>query len=140
MYSFALRCAQNKAKYLQQTARILVDRYGGDIPASIEELIALPGVGPKMAHICMQAAWNVTSGIGVDTHVHRIANRLRWTRQPTANPEQTRVALEQWLPAELWSTINTLLVGFGQTVCTPLRPKCDQCEYAAECPSRGVKK
>lgn len=72
---------------------------------------------------------------GVDTHVHRIANRLQWVKKPTKNPEGTRVDLEAWLPAELWSEINLLLVGFGQQICKPVGPKCDECLNSAICPS-----
>lgn len=72
---------------------------------------------------------------GVDTHVHRIANRLRWVETPTKNPEATRVGLQSWLPAELWSEINLLLVGFGQQICKPVRPKCGECLNASICPS-----
>lgn len=77
---------------------------------------------------------------GVDTHVHRISNRLKWTPKPTADPEKTRIGLEQWLPVDLWPDVNTLLVGFGQTICTPMHPKCNKCVNADICPSRGVKK
>src|SRR5690606_32244720 len=69
---------RKKAEYLVRVAAICRDQYGGDIPASIEELCALPGVGPKMAHLCMNVAWGRPVGIGVDTHVHRIAARLHW--------------------------------------------------------------
>ncbi|XP_057343816.1 endonuclease III-like protein 1 isoform X2 [Manis pentadactyla] len=89
---------RNKVKYIKQTSAILQQHYGGDIPASVEELVALPGVGPKMAHLAMAVAWGTVSGIAVDTHVHRITNRLRWTRKETKTPEETRAALEEWLP------------------------------------------
>lgn len=97
-----------------------------------------------MAHICMQVAWNEVSGIGVDTHVHRISNRLRWVKKETKNPEDTRKGLEDWLPLELWGEVNHLLVGFGQEICTPLRPKCDECINSDICPyakstKKGVK-
>ncbi|KAH8263603.1 hypothetical protein KR044_011345, partial [Drosophila immigrans] len=118
---------KNKAKYVKQTAQILIDKYNEDIPDNIKELLKLPGVGPKMAHICMATAWNQITGIGVDTHVHRIANRLAWLKKPTKEPEQTRQQLEKWLPRELWAEVNHLFVGFGQTICTPLRPNCEGC-------------
>ncbi|KAH8377564.1 hypothetical protein KR093_005986 [Drosophila rubida] len=118
---------KSKAKYVKQTAEILIDKYNGDIPNNIKELLKLPGVGPKMAHICMATAWNQITGIGVDTHVHRIANRLAWLKKPTKEPEQTRVQLEGWLPRHLWAEVNHLFVGFGQTICTPLRPNCKGC-------------
>lgn len=131
---------KRKAIYIKNTAKILIDKYDSDIPDSIEEMVKLPGVGPKMAHICMRVAWGVVSGIGVDTHVHRISNRLQWMPKATKEPEQTRVALESWLPRELWSEVNELLVGFGQTICTPTNPKCGECLNYDICPSKVVKK
>ncbi|XP_012598990.2 endonuclease III-like protein 1 isoform X2 [Microcebus murinus] len=130
---------RNKVKYIKQTSAILQQRYGGDIPASVPELVALPGVGPKMAHLAMAVAWGTVSGIAVDTHVHRITNRLRWTKKPTKSPEETRVALEEWLPRELWSEINGLLVGFGQQTCLPVHPRCQACLNQSLCPAaRGL--
>ncbi|CAG0915090.1 unnamed protein product [Notodromas monacha] len=125
---------KRKAIYLKQVAQILREKYDGDIPDSVEGLCALPGVGPKMAHLCMQCAWNTNSGIGVDTHVHRIANRLGWLKKESKMPEETRKGLEDWLPKDLWREVNWLLVGFGQTICTPLRPKCADCLNKSLCP------
>lgn len=166
---------RNKAKYLQGTASACVSQHGGDIPASLEGLCSLPGIGPKMAFITLNVAWGARdeagrpvvqgsgsagsgggtsssssssaavavaeevecAGIGVDTHVHRIANRLGWVR--TQQPEATRVHLQSWLPREEWRALNVLLVGFGQSVCTPLAPKCGQCDCRAMCPvGQGV--
>ncbi|BFF95749.1 endonuclease III-like protein 1 [Drosophila madeirensis] len=129
---------KNKAKYLKQTTQILIDKYDADIPDNVKELIALPGVGPKMAHICMAVAWDKRTGIGVDVHVHRISNRLGWLPRPTKEPEQTRVGLESWLPLTLWAEVNHLFVGFGQTICTPLKPNCGQCLNKDICPSAKV--
>lgn len=98
------------------------------------------GVGPKMAHILMRVAWNIVTGIGVDTHVHRIANRLKWTKKETKTPEETRIALESWLPFELWWEVNELLVGFGQSTCKPVHPLCSECINYDICPSRVTKK
>lgn len=91
-------CLQRKVEYIKKTSQILRDQYDRDIPYTAEDLCKLPGVGPKMAHIITRCAWGNLTGIGVDTHVHRISNRLGWVRKPTKDPEQTRKALEEWLP------------------------------------------
>eukprot|EP00698_Gefionella_okellyi_P001667 TRINITY_DN11560_c0_g1_i1.p1 TRINITY_DN11560_c0_g1~~TRINITY_DN11560_c0_g1_i1.p1 ORF type:complete len:333 (-),score=46.49 TRINITY_DN11560_c0_g1_i1:98-1096(-) len=122
-----------KAGFIKATADILHDQYNNDIPDTLEGLVELPGVGPKMAHLTMQVAWDHNSGIGVDVHVHRIANRLSWVK--TKNPEETRKALQEWLPGELWQPVNPLLVGFGQTICRPVGPKCAECTAAVFCPT-----
>ncbi|KAF7887314.1 hypothetical protein EAF00_009608 [Botryotinia globosa] len=116
----------NKTKYIKAAAEILRDQWNGDIPDTIEGLMSLPGVGPKMAYLCMSSAWGRTEGIGVDVHVHRITNMWGW--HTTKGPEETRLALQAWLPKELWHEINWLLVGFGQTVCLPVGKKCGSCE------------
>lgn len=112
---------------------MLRDQYNDDIPNTVETLCKLPGVGPKMAHICMKVAWGEVTGIGVDTHVHRISNRLGWVRN-TKTPEGTRKELEEWLPQEIWSEVNHLLVGFGQQICQPVRPQCATCLNHELCP------
>ncbi|KAH7380380.1 DNA repair protein-like protein Ntg1 [Phaeosphaeria sp. MPI-PUGE-AT-0046c] len=129
-----------KTKYIKQTAEILRDKWNSDIPDSIEGLISLPGVGPKMAYLTMSAAWGRDEGIGVDVHVHRITNLWGW--QKSAQPEQTRAALESWLPKDKWHDINNLLVGFGQTICLPVGRKCSECKLAERglCPSAVVAK
>lgn len=128
LFFFCVFCS-----YLKKTAAICHAQYNGDIPATLEELVALPGVGPKMAHLTLQVAWRNVVGIGVDTHVHRISNRLGWAKSNT--PEQTRVQLEQWLPREYWGVVNVLLVGFGQKVCLPIGPRCSDCRVNALCPT-----
>jgi endonuclease-3 len=122
-----------KAKNIKKVAEILHTRHQDDIPATFKGLTDLPGVGPKMSHLCMQYAWGKTEGIGVDVHVHRISNRLGWVRSTT--PEATRKQLEEWLPREHWKTINNLFVGFGQLICTPTHPKCAQCPVNTLCPT-----
>lgn len=125
----------NKTKFIKNVAVILKEQYAGDIPDTIEGLVSLPGVGPKMAYLCMSSAWGRTEGIGVDVHVHRITNLWGWHR--TSTPEQTRAELESWLPREKWHDINHLLVGFGQTICPPVGRRCDDCELSVRklCPS-----
>ncbi|KAF4637566.1 hypothetical protein G7Y89_g516 [Cudoniella acicularis] len=116
----------NKTKYIKAAAEILRDKFDGDIPDTIEGLMSLPGVGPKMAYLCMSNAWGRTEGIGVDVHVHRITNLWGWHK--TKGPEETRLALQAWLPRELWHEINWLLVGFGQTICLAVGRKCGDCD------------
>ena len=121
-----------KAQYLKQTASILQEKYGGKVPNTLEEICSLPGVGPKMAIITLKVGFNIVAGISVDTHVHRIANRLNWANSST--PEGTRLELQSWVPKEHWSSINLQLVGFGQQVCNPINPKCHSCEIKHLCP------
>lgn len=104
----------NKTKYMKQVAEILISRYDGDIPRTADEMMELPGVGPKMAYIVEHIAFGTASGIGVDTHMHRMFNDLGWVE--SNNPEQTRKQLEGWLPRERWGEVNVLWVGFGQEV------------------------
>jgi endonuclease-3 len=129
----------NKTRYLKATALILRDDFGGDIPDTVEGLMSLPGVGPKMAYLCLSAAWGRTEGIGVDVHVHRITNIWGWHK--TKEPEETRLALQAWLPKDKWHEINHLLVGLGQTVCLPIGRKCGMCDLGTNglCPGSTVK-
>ncbi|KAG0269231.1 DNA N-glycosylase and apurinic/apyrimidinic (AP) lyase [Linnemannia exigua] len=124
-----------KTIYLKQVAEICRDQYHGDIPDTAEALIALPGVGPKMAYLTLQCAWNKNLGIGVDVHVHRIANRLGWVKTEKDGPEGTREALQSWLPKEHWREINHIMVGFGQVLCLPRGPICAACPVQERCPS-----
>ena len=134
----------NKTKYIKATAEILRDKFDGDIPDTVEGLMSLPGVGPKMAYLCLSAAWGKTEGIGVDVHVDRITNLWGWHQPKTKNPEETRKSLEAWLPRDKWHEINHLLVGFGQTICLPVGRKCGECLLAERklCPAavRGAVK
>lgn len=120
----------DQARYLKQTAEILRDKWNGDIPDTIEGLTSLPGVGPKMGYLCLSAAWDKTEGIGVDVHVHRITNLWGWNQ--TKNPEETRLALQSWLPQDRWRDINHMLVGLGQTVCLPVGRRCGECELGLD--------
>lgn len=114
------------------------DHTGPDIPRTLGGLCKLKGVGPKMAFLALQCAWNLNSGVGVDVHVHRITNRLGWHKPKTTDPERTRLNLQSWLPPQLFKPINHVLVGFGQVVCLPVGPRCDVCLLGKEriCPSR----
>lgn len=126
---------RRKTGYIQSAARILRDDFDGDVPKTIDELCSLPGVGPKMGFLALQSAWNINVGIGVDVHVHRVSNRLKWVK--STDPEGTRLQLQSWLPKELHRSINKTLVGFGQVICQPVGPRCDLCSLGAAklCPS-----
>jgi endonuclease-3 len=124
-----------KARNLKTVAEVLVTRYDGRVPESMEQLLELPGVGRKTANLVRNLGYGL-EGICVDTHVHRISNRLGWVR--TKTPDQTERALEEVLPRRYWIPINELLVRFGQSICTPLSPFCSRCPIGQHCPRTGV--
>ena len=122
-----------KAKHIKEATKILKDKHNGLVPSNYDDLIALPGVGPKMAHLVLQEAFDDVQGISVDTHVHRISNRIGWVKS-TTTPGRTADQLEAWLPKENWGKVNGMLVGFGQTICKPIRPLCYECGVKNICP------
>ena len=124
-----------KAGQLNDIGRILRDRYGGEVPDDEESLLALPGVGRKTANLVLGLGFGIPA-ICVDTHVHRISNRLGMVR--TKTPEQTERALNGVLPRDLWVPINDLLVTFGQNRCHPTSPRCTGCPLDDLCPRVGV--
>lgn len=117
-----------KVKFLMEISRRVKD----GMPSTLEDVLRLPGIGRKMAYLYLQHGCNKNEGIGVDTHVHRISNRIGLVR--TKTPEETRKALESVLERPEWQEINGVMVGFGQVVCTPTRPKCPTCVISKECP------
>ncbi|KAJ7063714.1 DNA glycosylase [Mycena amicta] len=134
-----LGMGEKKPQYLKDTAEKLRDDFNGDVPQTIEELLTLRGVGPKVGHLTLQNAWNITAGIAVDVHVARITRRLGWHHFTKGKEDKARVSLESWLPKEFWRDINPLLVGFGQTICAEV-PRCGECTLGASglCPSSTV--
>lgn len=126
---------KTKAKHIIRTCQILIEKYNGEVPNSFEELVTLPGVGPKTASVVMCESFNVPTII-VDTHVHRISNRLGFIQTKTR--EQTLATLQQQLPKKWWSEYNTMLVKHGQTICTPISPQCSACPVSHVCPKKGV--
>jgi endonuclease-3 len=126
---------RTKARQLRGIARILQSRHRGRVPGDREELLALPGVGRKTANLVLGLGFGVPA-ICVDTHVHRISNRLGLISSRT--PEETERQLEHVLPGDLWIDINDLLVTFGQNRCHPVSPRCTGCPLEASCPREGV--
>ncbi|CUG93791.1 endonuclease III, putative [Bodo saltans] len=125
----------NKAKFIKKTTLEIIERFDSEVPSEYDTLVSFPGLGPKMVHLFLQAADGVTLGIGVDVHVHRISQRFNWVPKTVKTPEDTRKALESWLPREYWNQVNHLLVGHGQTICLPRGPRCGDCAAAAHCPN-----
>jgi endonuclease III len=126
---------RTKAKNLRAVARLLLDRHAGAVPSDMDELLTLPGVGRKTGNLVRNLGFGLP-GICVDTHVHRISNRMGWVK--TRNPTETEQALILVLPERYWISINELLVRYGQAVCTPLSPRCSLCPVADWCARVGV--
>lgn len=126
---------RTKAKNLRSISQAIADRPDRDVPRTQSELRALPGVGPKTANLVLGIGFGIPA-ICVDTHVHRIPNRLGWIS--TTNPEQSEQALMEILPRRFWIAVNELLVAFGQTICTPQSPWCSRCPLSGECARVGV--
>jgi endonuclease-3 len=124
-----------KARQIREIARRIVAEHGGRVPGDRDALLAFPGVGRKTANLVLGLGFGVPA-ICVDTHVHRISNRLGLVA--TRTPEQTEHALEEALPQRYWIEINDLLVTFGQQVCHPVSPWCSRCPLARRCPRVGV--
>jgi endonuclease-3 len=126
---------RTKAGNLKKIAAILIDQYGGSVPADLEALLALPGVGRKTANLVLIEAFDLP-GLCVDTHVHRISNRAGWVS--TKTPEETEMALRKKLPQKYWKGINALLVLYGQNLCRPISPFCSRCVFKKYCARTGV--
>lgn len=124
-----------KARTLKNVARAIVEQHGGVVPATLEELLSIKGVGPKTANLVLGMAFSKPR-ICVDTHVHRISNRLGLITTKTV--EQTEQALMKLLPENVWIEWNTLLVMWGQNICGPISPRCSTCSIRDYCDRRGV--
>jgi endonuclease-3 len=126
-----------KALILKSVSKELMERFNGKVPSSREELISIKGIGPKTANIVLNFAFN-KSVIPVDTHCHRIPNRLGWIK--TRTPEQTEKELEKILPEKYWLEFNGLFVLFGRTICTPISPYCSKCPVSRYCRKVQIEK
>jgi len=127
---------RNKARHVKACCQVLVDRHRSRVPSTMEELTELPGVGRKTANLVMILGFKSGQNICVDTHVHRISNRLGWVR--TRQPEETEQALYRSTASRWWPYINLYLVTWGQNVCRPVYPRCGDCVIAADCRRIGV--
>jgi endonuclease III len=126
---------RTKARVIRGICRDLIDKFGGRVSDSIDDLLTLNGVGRKTANLVVTQAFR-KPGICVDTHVHRISNR--WGLVASKTPDKTEMALREVLPRRHWIDYNTILVAFGQTLCQPVSPWCSRCPIETECPKIGV--
>lgn len=126
---------KTKAKSLKEIARLILTEFEGKIPDTIEELLTLPGVGRKTANLVLILGYKQDS-ICVDTHVHRISNRVGWVK--TKSPDDTEFALKERIPVKYWQMLNDYMVSYGQMVCRPTSPFCSKCGLSDICPKIGV--
>ncbi|MBU3942171.1 MAG: endonuclease III [Nanoarchaeota archaeon] len=126
-----------KAKRIKEVSRILLNKYNGKVPHELDKLLKLPGVGRKTANCVLVYAFRKPA-IPVDTHVHRISNRLGIVK--TKSPEQTEHELMKKVPRKYWIEINELFVKHGQTICSPINPKCDKCPITKLCDFKKLPK
>jgi endonuclease-3 len=133
---FPVSFYRNKAAHVKQTCRIIGDRFKGRVPETMDELLTLPGVGRKTANLVLILSFRSRKNICVDTHVHRISNRLGWVR--TRTPHETELALYANTAERWWPYLNLYLVTWGQNVCRPIYPRCGACVIRPHCPQIGV--
>jgi len=128
---------KKKARTLQYVSKELIDKFDSKVPNTKEKLMPIKGIGPKTANIVLAFAFG-KNVIPVDTHVHRIPNRLGWVK--TKTPEQTEAELKRILPKKHWREFNAVFVQFGQTICQPISPWCSKCPISEYCPKINVNK
>jgi endonuclease-3 len=126
---------RNKARSIQGAAKLIVEKFGGEVPSTMEELLELPGVARKTANVVLGTWFGKASGVVVDTHVHRLARRLQLTRED--DPKKIERDLMQLLPIKEWINFSHRLIWHGRRICLARKPKCGECPIAAECPSAG---
>jgi endonuclease-3 len=126
---------RNKTKTILHVCRELIEKYNSHVPDTIEELLTLKGIGRKTANLVVTLGYN-GKGICVDTHVHRISNRLGYVK--TKTPEETEFTLRKKLPNQYWTIYNTIMVAFGRNICRPVSPLCSKCPVSDYCDKAGV--
>jgi DNA-(apurinic or apyrimidinic site) lyase (EC 4.2.99.18)/endonuclease III (EC 3.2.2.-) len=127
---------KNKAKYIREISQILVEKYWGEVPKSIEELEKLPGIGRKSANMILYNAFGINEGIAVDRHVLRVSQRLGLTKQQ--KPEKAEQELMKLVPKDQWGKFSNLLILLGRYICTAQKPKHAECPLYDLCPSKGL--
>ena len=127
---------KTKARRIKDISKTLLEKYQGNVPDTFDELLSLKGVGRKTANIVMVYGHKKHGYLPIDTHCHRIPNRLGWIK--TKTPEDTEHALKKILPSEYWDDFNDLFVTFGQTICVPISPFCSRCPVEKYCKKVGV--
>jgi endonuclease-3 len=127
---------RHKARHVKAACQKLADEFDGRVPGTMEQLLTLPGVGRKTANLVLILSFKSRRNICVDTHVHRISNRLGWVQ--TATPEQTELALYDAVESRWWPYVNLYLVTWGQNVCRPVYPRCGECVLRPMCPQVDV--
>jgi endonuclease-3 len=128
---------KNKAKSLQGASKVIVENHGGEVPRTLDELVKLPGVGRKTANVVLGVAFQIPSGVVVDTHVARLSFRLGLTTSD--NPVQIEKDLQALLPKKSWIEWSHLLIFHGRRICKAQRPQCDRCALLPNCPRKGVR-
>lgn len=128
---------RTKARNIKKISSILIEKYNGKVPSTMEELLELPNVGRKTANLVLIEGYD-KDGVCVDTHVHQILNRLGYLR--AKNPEETEFAIRKKLERKYWKTLNSILVAFGQNTCVPVSPFCSKCVVKKYCEKITVKK
>lgn len=126
---------KTKAQRILEVSSILVEKYDGKVPSTVDELLALPGVGIKTANLTLNLGFGIDA-ICVDCHVHQISNRLGWI--DTKTPEESEKVLQSVMPKKFWIPLNELLVSYGQEICTSVSPRCSECPENSRCPKIGV--
>jgi len=128
---------KKKARTLKHVSKVLLEEFNGHVPPTREELMSIKGIGPKTANIVLAFAFGKVV-LPIDTHCHRIPNRLSWVK--TKTPEKTEEELIKILPKEYWKEFNAIFVQFGQTICKPISPLCSKCPIKDYCPKIGVER
>ena len=129
---------RNKARSVKNCCQALVEKHGGEVPRTMDELVALAGVGRKTANVVLGNAFNINEGIVVDTHVARLSHRLDLSREE--NPEKIEADLRKLVPRDQWCLFSHWLIWHGRRCCYARNPECERCEIAALCPCRGIAK